>query len=326
MAKIISRGEEVYSCDVCNRYVRLPDNPLGLNILHRCIITKGCLGSLHKVLNKKLISQISTITPSVEGVADWFQRKIVHTHTQTAPTKQWVFDHDLGSIPVVQVFIDRGIPNSTNTELLETELYTQTSTSTHTTINFDVSQTGIAQCLALSSTTVQPKTVQVTTNVQLTNKGELTIATLDSAPAIGLTVRYTDTNTGETIDVRYFSVDNSPSILSPWASISNILLNGKRYYVRSFNIATTPGGNAFFASGRPLTSGFSITFPELESTYNTNVILLAASPYTAIDKITNSFIDIATVTAVQSSVVLVGSDLVSVPSIIRDTYPPILPL
>ena len=326
MAKIISRGEDVYNCDTCNRYVRLPDNPLGINVMGRCIITKGCLGSLHKVLNQKLISQISSITPSIEGVNDWFQRKILYTHNQITPALEWVVNHELGNVPIIQVFTERSDPTTLKTTLVETTAYTKEVTTSFATISFSTAQLGVAQCLSLSSTVLEQPTAQVVTDLLLTNKGELTLATTNKTSSIDILVRYTNTSTGESIDVLYQSVDNSPSVLSPWAGTSTILLNGKRFYVRSFNIVTTPAGTAFFQSGRPTPSGFSISIPSLGSAYNTDVILLANSPYTTIDKNTTTYVDVAGINTSNSLAYLSSGNLFVDSSLIRSTYPPIAPL
>lgn len=326
MSQIISRGESVYECDVCKRAIRLPENPHGMDVMNRCIITKGCLGELHRATSSITIKSTPSITPAVEGVDDWFQRKALFTFKQDNASQIWIVPHEMGSIPIVQVFLTYEDELTHTTSLVETVNFVLESTSTVTTVRFDKPQTGVAQCIALSSTSIEVPTVLTDTLKPITHTGELTIATLDSAPSINITLRYTDTNSGSFIDVVYKSVDNVPSILSPWVSTSNIIANGKKYYVRSFNLVSTPSGEAFFALGAGVTNGRSVTFPSLNSTYNTNLILLGTSPYSIVDKTTDSYVDIGITKVQPLSVILSNGDLLVETTAIRSTFPPILPL
>ena len=206
---------------------------------------------------------------------------------------------------------------------METTSYIKQSTTHVAILTFNTAQAGIAQCLSLSSTVLEPVVPLILSDALLTNNSELTIATTDSTSSIDITIRYTNTSSGETTDVSYLSIDNSPSLLSPWVGISTILLNGKRFHVRSLNIISTPAGNAFFKPGQSVPSGFSISIPSLGNAYNTNVVLLANSPYTSVDRNTTAYIDIAGINLFNSLAYLSSGNLFADPSLIRPTYPPI---
>lgn len=325
MVQILSRGENVYTCDVCKRNVRLSANRRGLDIMQRCIITKGCRGTLHRVTNSKEIANTPTLTPAAEGLDDWFQRKVLFNYSQTSKSKEWRVEHNLGNIPAVQVFVYRTDPETLKEVLYETTSGVVTSTATTTTVKFDTAADGFVQCLSLSSTTIPVNAETVTPYETITNAGELTLATADDTPSINLVVRYTNTFTGEFTDVTYDNVDNAPSVNSPWVGVSAVLLNGKKYFVRSFNIITTARGPAFF-DALTSSSGLSISFPQLEGTFNTNVLLLGKSPYTSVDRIPNKYIDIGSMQSRPGVAILVGQDISIESDIIRDVYPRIVPL
>lgn len=326
MAEILSRGETVYKCDVCKRAVRLPSNPLGMDVMLRCIITKNCRGSLHKTTNISEIANTPTITPSESGVEDWFQRTALFNFSQKIASSNWIINHNMGIVPAVEVFVNRENAETGKTVLTEITRYTITSTAFTTTIKFDVPESGVAQCLSLTSNVLPPTIITAAELSLLTHDGEITIATSNPTPAINVVMRYTDTNTGEFVDVTYNNVDNVPSTLSPWVGISRILLGRNTYFVRSFNIINTPGGNAFFQNTANLAGGRIVTFPTMNTQHNSNILLLGKAPFAAVDKLTTSYVDLASIANDSTSIVMSNSELYIQPTTYRSTYPPILPL
>lgn len=324
MSLILARGERVYECDVCNRAIRMPENPTGLEVMGRCIITNGCLGTLHKVLSPSKIASTPSLTPAVEGVDDWFQRRALYNHEQKVPTTKWIIPHGMGIIPLIQGFIHVEDEVTHKLSLVETNKFSVVSDAYKSVLTFDVPHSGTAQCISTSSTSVAKPVDLPVSFRDITHLGELTIATLNSDPSINITVRYSNTNTGEFTDVVYKSVDSVPSVLSPWAGSSNILLGGKKYYVRSFNIVTSPGGDAFFRLGSTTASGSSVSFPQIGTTYSSNIILLSTYPHSVADRVTTEYIDIASTNTSNVSLALSNGELKADSAIIRSTFPPII--
>ena len=322
MTQVLERGESVHQCDVCQRYVRLPTNSQGLDVIQRCIITKNCSGSLHRILNSKRITQTPSSTPAVDGVDDWFQRNVIFTHTQVVGARKWIIAHNFGNVPVVQVFVQRVNGTSLKNELVETTDCIIESTSTTTVVTFTTAQQGVAQCLSLSSASLKPEVTILKDLELLTNAGELTIATLDNSPSINITLSYVNTEDGSSVDVTYGSVDNSPSVKSPWAGTSIILLNGKQRFVRSFNIITTFGGSVFFSNSQNITNGLQVNFPSLAANHaNENVILFGKPPFATVDKVLTEYLDVGY--ASDGKILLDNKNLYTGSNNKRSTYPPI---
>jgi hypothetical protein len=319
MSEIVTRGELVYRCDTCKRTTRIPQIPRGIDTLRRCVITKSCQGTMHKTQ----VAPASAVSEAVEGVEDWFQRRLQYKHTQTIASKRWIFDHDLGSIPSIQVYSYQIDPTTLEEELAETTNYTVESTTTSTIITFPVKERGVAECLVLSSTASRPAEAVAPDTVIVTANGELTLATLDDDSSIDVLLRYRDTGNGIDFDVTYTSVDNIPSVNSPWVGSSEALINGKRYTLRSFNIVTSPLGPNFFAANLA-SSGFATTFPELGTTYGRNLILLSKAPFSLVDRITDRYIDVAEINRQTTPTLILNSgELETTATSTRSVYPPI---
>lgn len=326
MTQILSRGENVYICDVCNRRVRVPENRRGLDVINRCIITKNCAGSLHKVITQADIVNTPTLTPAIEGLDDWYQRNALFDYKQTVKSKVWRVPHKMGTIPAVQVFVYRTDPDTMKQVLVETRQGTVVSTPQQTTITFDTAVDGVVQCLALSSNTKQDTTATAAPTDIITSNGELTIATSSPSDSVNLIVRFTDTFTGEFTDVTYTSLLNQPNPASPWVGVETVLVNGKRFYVRSLNIQTSPRGSAYFDALERTTSGLAVSFPTAELSFSNTLILLGRPPYGAADRITDRYIDMGRLKSVYTAVYLVGYDIAVESRLISNVYPHIVAL
>ena len=326
--QIYVKGEAVYSCDVCKRSIRVPSNKYSVDVIQRCIITKNCVGKLHKVLTTAAANDVSAIPPAVPNTEDWVQRRVFYLFEQTIKDTIWTVQHNLGNKPSVQVFTTQ--LQDGEEILVETDPLAVRVVDLNTVeIEFDSPQSGKAQCLAYASTnTVNPSvgtpTVVTQTTTLLTNSGELTIATIDASTLIDFQVRYRSVNAPDGyIDVQYVGVDDQPSVNSPWAGVNKVYVNGRAYTVRSFNIVTQPQAESVF-SNKLIAEGTQFYFLDFSTTPNQNLILYGTSPFTVVDRVVDRYIDIALIDPDQPELVYTSGEAFAAPSVIKTVYPHIL--
>ena len=333
MSASAAKNVTAYQCDVCNRQTRIPYNPYGIDVLQMCNITKNCRGKLFKINNPLVANAVPTFPPSVDGAEDWFQRSVLYKHTQTIKSNNWIIKHNLGNKPTVRVYANIAASDT------DADIFAVVEPLSVDVIDLDtVSLTfarpinGVADCVSLASrnysnpaaastkATIAPST-QISTDV-----GEITIATLNSSDLVNVSLVY-KTGTSSDLIVDYVGVSNSPSINSPWVGTNTIVVAGKRYYVRSFNITTTPLAPAYFSVGA-IASGstFSITaINNIAVSQNDCIILLANSPYASVDKITDKFVDVFSINKLTIPPLSYtdGKAYIETASI-KSTYPPIV--
>lgn len=323
MPPIFSRGDHVYQCDTCNRRVRVPANDRGLDVIQRCIITNDCPGKLHKVLLRKDINNTPASTPKVAGVQDWAQRRVLFDYVQSIEDTEWIINHNLGSIPTLQVFINK---DTSDGEIsVETLDYTLTVTDLNTiAITFENAQSGVAQCIAHASANTtnpqQPTPAVAVSNVLISNSGILTIATLETTPPTALvdvTILFKNPVDNSITEYTFADVDAIPDAESPWAGAYQVMVAGRTFDVRTFDV-TTEG---------PIVSGSQMTIQiggMLTQEYKKNLILLGKPPYAVPDRITDKYIDLAAIGTVQPELYYAGGEVWCATSKIRQVYPPIM--
>ena len=244
----------VYKCDTCKREIELPQNKKGLEVVQRCIITEGCRGKLGQQSIKYDHSR-GSFPSTVVGLQDWAQRKVLFDFTQTISSTTWTVTHNLGTEPSIVVYIAKQsssvVQTVTGITVVEKTTYQQVPLDelevtivnenqlivTFPSPTFTSGQTGIVQCIARSTKPITNVAAPVATTVsyiQLTNSAELSIASIDNSTTLNLTLEFI-TPTGTVVPVNYV-VDNIPSVTSPWTGYTNILVNGRNYTVRSFNV------------------------------------------------------------------------------------------
>lgn len=323
--QIFVRGETVYQCDVCKREVRVPTSKYSTEVIQRCIITKNCLGKLHKVIITADANEVPAIPPAVPGVADWAQRRVFYLHDQTLDNLVWNIEHNLANRPSVQVFITQlqdGEEVLVETDEFELHVIDLNTVEVH----FTTPQKGQAQCLAYSSAnTVNPQvgvpTVLEQETILLTNNSEITIATLDSSTLIDFTITYRTPNVPDGIlNVEYVGVDNQPSINSPWAGADRVYVNGRSYTVRSFSITEHPLAPSAFGS-RLVADGTQFYFSSFSTLPGQNLILLGTSPFAVVDRIVDRYVDIGLVNQEQPELAYAAGEAYAAPSLIRSAYP-----
>lgn len=331
MPKVVVKGESIYKCSVCSRSVRVPTNKQGLDVIQRCIITHNCQGKLSRVTIAKEINETPAFPPEVQGVPDWFQRRVLYTHEQPVQSVTWTIHHNLATRPKIYVYVNRLVDGEET--LVKVDPKTETTIDLNTVeVTFDLPESGLAQCIALASQnstnpTALAPTVVSSDAFQLTSDtGELTIATLSSAPLVGIGLTYRTSGTEIDITIDYAGIDNTPSVGSPWAGSSRAVINGQVYTIRSFNITQTPLAPTYFAAGAiPNGSTFYVsTFSNAPPTPGQCLFLLGRAPYATVDRIFDRYIDAAAVSAIAPELFYTTGKGFAAQSVIRSTYPPIL--
>lgn len=321
----------VYKCNTCKREKQFVHNPQGLETVGRCTITFGCRGTLFRT-NFLRDFQRTNLPDPVPGLDDWFARKVLHNHTQAIAQEQWTITHNMGTFPSVSAFVDRPIQGNPDNrdEVTPTDIVVVDENTVR--LVFDRRQSGIAQLVARQSDpdlfdteSVQPETQP--SSLQLTNNGELTLATLintfNEEPVLTFDITY-QPSSGSPITITH-AVDLQPSIDSSWSDVDRVLIKGKIYKIRSVNIidqiaSTIPTGSAF---------RFTQVVPGSGTPQNIEkgqvLLLFADQPFGTVDKNTRQSIDVTSVTQNTNTFSLFydSPELYARPDIVQQVFPPI---
>lgn len=334
----------VYKCNTCKRTIELQRNIKGLEHVGRCNITLGCRGSLYQTeLHPDYIR--GTLPDPVVGLDDWRQRKVVHNHAQAIERDTWTIYHEMGVVPVVSVYGDRPIEGDEDNRVEVTPTDINVIDDDTLQLVFDRPWSGIAQLVAresdpdLFNPIVRAEEIP-TSDYQLTLGRELTIATeigsIGTNEAITVSLEFTPP-AGPVTTVSYV-VDNQPAQIltnddgtpisgSPWIDYDRVIIKGKIFEVRSFNIFDTALDTALIAPGTTVrVTGIDplggASFRNLEE--GEVLILLATDPYNVIDKIDNQYVDASHVTDTLNTFSLYYStEIYANPNIVTTIYPPI---
>ena len=317
----------VYKCDVCKREIELQQNIKGVETIQRCKITHGCRGKLRQIDN--LPDYIRGSLPdSVVGLENWRQRRVLYNHTQSIEKQEWTITHNLGTFPTYSVFVDRptedDLDNREEISPTEVEIVDENTLI----LKFDRVWSGIAQLVARSSDPqlLQPVIREIeepTPALQLTNNGEVTIITkiVNGEPATVNIVVSHDMPTGAVLESTYVA-DNQPSLDSAWSDYDKVVIRGKLYTVRSFNIRVPE-----MAVG-DITNGANFRFLTIDGNPiepTDALILLAAPPFEIYDKITAEVIDVTAVTETENpfSFYYDNGEWFAEQTVLTSIYPPV---
>lgn len=271
-----------YQCSTCKRQIDLVQNQEGLEWVGHCNITLGCRGTLYQVDVKPDFTR-GTPTPNVVGLKNWVQRKVLFNFTQAVARSEWVIEHDLGTAPAVVVFINQPTQEdpTAQVEILPEEILYDNENKL--TLVFPTSYSGIAQCIARSSNPdllaprpVPPVSTKAPT-IQLSNQGVLTIATkilsVGNPTNMSVTLAYRLGSNDVSTNITY-TASNTPANLSPWEDTNTVIIKGKSYTVRTFNIQT-----AQTISGQ-VSNGSTVQLVSINSTgtFNISVVSAALTP------------------------------------------------
>lgn len=324
MTKVLVRGDSVYECDVCKRRIRVPTQRRGIDVVQRCIITHNCQGKMHRVRLTKEINSTPAFPTEIAGVQDWAQRRRLYTHNQTVQSFSWVINHNLSTNPNMYVLAVRVADGKEVMVPIKPDVINTIDLNTIE-LKFNKAERGLAQCIATASkNTFNPVTsagiAATAGDSLLTNFGELTIATLDTVDNINLEFTYDSPSSTLPVIIEYSGI-NRPSTSSAWRDAGNVIVNGRRYQVRSFNILTNTPAPSYFEQGA-IANGSQIT---ITSDVNANqvLILMSLPPFASADKVISKYIDCATLTSTPFIYYSRG-DLYAKNDVIKNTYPPII--
>ncbi len=326
----------VYSCDTCKRSIELQQNPKGLERISRCTITNGCRGKLFQ--EQVLLDFVRGQRPdSVAGLDDHVPRRVLFNHEQTIARDEWDIIHDLGTSPSVQVFVDRPTSEDPDNQIEILEQDQEIVGADRLILRFDRPETGKAQLIARQSDPIllrplQPLFQTTEDPQRLTTSGELTLATRDSTVGTNaiITVQLEfQVASGGGIAQFTYAADDQPSINSPWIGVNKVLIKGKTYTVRSFAminaellLLTTNGSTFRFIGYDPLAVENFQPF-NIDDAF----ILLADPPFESVDIITDSAIDVTSVSPTSNpfAFALVGTETVADPVVVKRIFPLIRP-
>lgn len=328
MTQVVIRGESVYECDVCKRRQRTPTNRYGMDVIQRCTITAGCQGKLHRVTALKDINSTPAFPPEVAGLQDWFSRNILYTHQQPIKTSVWVVQHNLQNVPVLHTFVHRTVDGEET--LVEQDPIDVTIIDANTTrLTFASVESGQVQCVSLSTknTTNYDNTLASAPSadgIQLTTStGEITIATLDASGIVDVTLTFLSTTA---TDITYGGIDGVPSLYSPWVGATTIIVNGKRYTVRSFNLTQTAPAPTYFSAGT-VANGTAFYLSGINNVpvgANEVLFLMSNSPHTNVDRVYDRYVDAYAVSPTSPETFYEEGKGYVMSSVVKSTYPLIL--
>lgn len=330
MSQVVVKGESVYECDECYRRIRVPTNRYGLDVMQRCNITQHCRGTLHKIKLTRDINSTPAFPPEISGVQDWFQRKILYTHEQSVQSKKWTVHHELGNKPVLHLYVNMIVDGIE--QLVPVEPTNVTTVDLNTTeLTFSVATSGLVQCVSLASaneinaTNTEPTAPSVAPLQITNNSGEIAIATLVQDGLITLSVEYTTAAAQPIVDIDYVNIATTTA-LSPWGGVRYIVVNGRKYHVRSFNLATKANAAVVFEAGLvPSGSAFRISKVNGNNIKQHDVLILTAkSPFATVDRIYDQCVDAAMVTVSDPETYWQGGKAYCKLSAVKNVYPAIL--
>lgn len=324
MAQVLVRGDAVYECDVCKRRIRVPTQRRGLDVIQRCVITSNCQGKLHKIRLTKEINETPAFPTEIAGVQDWAQRKVLYIHKQQVQSAKWVVNHNLANNPTLYVYVTRLVNDNEIDVPIEPKKIAVIDLNTIE-ITFDQAERGLAQCIASSSKNLtNPNSTAgvaaTSTDFLLTNGSELTIATADVSDNINLELTFNSPSSTLPVVLEYTSI-NKPSVYSAWNDADYVIINGRRYRVRSFNIVLSNPAPTYFGQGAIASGSTVVVTTPLKA--NQVVILLAKPPFASADKVAQQYIDCSNLTTTPYLYLNQG-ELYAQPNVIKNTYPPII--
>jgi hypothetical protein len=323
----------LYKCDVCKRDIEIIQNVRGLETPQRCVITHGCRGKLYQ--EKVLVDFVRGSLPAdVTGLDNYQQRKVLYNHTQSIENQEWVIQHNLGTAPSVSVFVSRpseADPDGT-LEILPTDTIIESPDVIR--LVFDRPESGLAQLVARASdpNLLQPFVREAATSLELnqvTAFSEFTIATRTSAPLAEpaqITIQLVYVTTGGIEVPIVYAADDQPSAVSPWNDTDRLIVNGKVFTTRSFNIIVAQQLSGVITNGSTVRLGYvDDGSGERSVVANELIFLLADSPYDNVDRRTTTYIDGVSVQGDDNPFAFFfdGGELVADETILQGIHPPI---
>lgn len=311
-----------YQCDTCSREIELLENPKGLTTFSNCIITENCRGMLYKInRNQYNIRESFRESDPDSNIRNYSQRKVFHEFKKSVESKKWKINHKLGTYPAIDVFVETA--GGQNIERLSKDEYTRIDVDANNLeIVFSNNVTGIVQSIARSvSDNEVPQFETGDDRFLVSYNGTLAVGVLSkffdginlraiegdslTTSLDDLTIKFEvslkEPNQEEINCIEIFSGSN----VSPWFDYPALSFRKRRNYV----VQTTDLLELNVFAERydtlddiPEFTEFKIKRIIIESTdgdvFNKDIrsknvlMLLAESPYTKFDKITDRVIDV----------------------------------
>lgn len=299
-----------YHCDTCRRTIELPLNKQGLDTVGRCQITQDCRGTLirDKVLSLHTSGKLPA--PDKTGLEDYMPRKLFYKHVQTLMSDVWNIEHGLNAFPVIHAYGPNG-----ETGAFSVSFNDANSASLY----FTVPTTGVAHCVALTSTQTHTVAVEVKkADQKITYGNSIAIASVEEGPLlIRLRLSNPIRQTGIAFDITLtVSTNNHPD--SPWKYVKRMYDNGKLFFVYSVDVSS-------IFTHEQVTDGYSIEVVEV--IHHSNIpadlssvyFLLAKEPYTSVDRLYDSFVPLKVLSA--DSIYLSNNSLYVSKDVVNSVYP-----
>lgn len=286
---------------------------------------------MKRVTSLDEIANTPAFPEAVQGVMDWVQRNALYNHTQPIRSTAWTIVHNLGSIPQIHTYTNQWIDGVAK-QVSTTPTKISTINANTTVVSFDTPQSGVAQCVAVASQSFTSGTydsalTSSSGRFQITSDtGELTIATIDDSSEISIESRYHTGGPVPITTIKYLGIDRTASGSTPWAGAKHVIISGKKYTVRSFNLTKTPRAPAYFAAGA-IPDGTAFNFMKGDSTrYSPGeaLILLGTSPYGPVDRVFDKYVDLASISPITPELGYTNSTAYAQLNMVRSTYPLIL--
>lgn len=293
-----------YECDTCKRHMEKKRNVNGLDVINNCIITNGCKGKLH-LTDVNLQHNIPSSTPLVDGLVDWTPRKILYTHKQTIISDRWRIVHNLGTKPLLNVYVYVGQTG----DLVEIEPKTYELINENVIeITFEQPYTGIAQTTSRSSTegqkikTLNPSSISSSAFNSILAQDQLIISTKYTSEIIAedfvdITFAFLNPSTfKETLisPMRFETINTS----SAWGDVSKVAIQGELFKLRSQTFDQNEIINLKIQDASP----FYIKEVSFGNDVQSSIpkdqvyIMLTNAPYQVFDKVLDYALDISTLT------------------------------
>ena len=317
-----------YKCDTCKRTKEIIRNIYGLETPSRCVVTHGCRGKMyHQDIKQDYVR--GRTPPDVVGLDNWQQRRILKDYEQAIERDEWTIVHNLGNSVNISVFVNQPTSDDPDNqeEIIPDDIIIISPDAIK--LVFSRPYSGKAQLIARASdphllNPVVAAQEEVAPALQISNSGEITLATRISTTgeAADMNVQLTYSTPQETVQVIEYVADDQPAIESPWVDYNKVVIKGNIYLIRSFN-----GIVPEMASG-VIGNGSTFRFTGIDGNPpNTNdvFLLLASSPFTVVDKITNNIVDITNISETVNPFTLAydtGEFFVD-PVTFQSVYPPV---
>lgn len=305
-----------YSCTICKRQIDLLENPENITVFSKCTITNGCRGKLYKI-SRNQNNYRETVPKIVNGIDDYIPRKVFFKYNQTLEKKQWKVTHNLGVLPVVEVYV--------NNDNLKFEDYTIDIVDNNTILlNFSANFSGIVHCIARSSVTnITEKKIIKDELFQISYNGTFVFAiphfittfkgpTFVPQPTLPIDTKFPPKPIRIEVSVirpnreEIICTETIPQEIitnTPWVGWHEILVRKRRNYViKTKNILSfTRTFQEDILTKNNIENGTQIRFLRID--FGTGylqpiesddlILLLANRPFNAVDKIQDKFIDIS---------------------------------